>query len=342
MSRTRASTGSVIVVSDLHLAEKNDQKCTKDESNFVNFIEYIASNQLNNGGDLILLGDTFDFWRRSEDNIKKQCSPIINALKNLRVENDVRIHCVVGNHDYNLIWNNPFPIFDTMDEYLLLKNKREFFFIHGYHFDIYKYNIRQMNDLSQENDNKCDRYKTLLGFFKILYRGLYMLPESGGQAMGNIWDSYEFLKEETNTLKLYDKHDIEMLMRLMNIFDKNSIEMLIKQLNNAPDKRNANFSEFESIIRNESKCIWQNINGCKTDMIDNDHVVIFGHIHISEQNGNIASVGSWNKMPNKSYSYMEINGDGRFSLAKWDPKKDTYLEEHKWERYNVEDDEDDD
>ena len=55
----------IIVVSDIHLAERaNDPQVKADDDNFLEFLEYIASDQLKDGGGLVLLGDIFDLWRR--------------------------------------------------------------------------------------------------------------------------------------------------------------------------------------------------------------------------------------------------------------------------------------
>ncbi len=54
----------IIVVSDVHLAERVDEQTKKDDAKFLDFLNYISANQLDNGGELVLLGDIIDLWRR--------------------------------------------------------------------------------------------------------------------------------------------------------------------------------------------------------------------------------------------------------------------------------------
>jgi len=55
----------IVVVSDVHLAERADDPQTrKDDAEFLEFLDYIASDLLKNGGELVLLGDIIDLWRR--------------------------------------------------------------------------------------------------------------------------------------------------------------------------------------------------------------------------------------------------------------------------------------
>ena len=50
----------IIVVSDVHLAERDDRKTKKDDNKFLEFLSYISEDKLQDGGELVLLGDILD------------------------------------------------------------------------------------------------------------------------------------------------------------------------------------------------------------------------------------------------------------------------------------------
>ena len=71
----------IIVVSDVHLAEKKDDPQVKvDDAKFLEFLDYIASHHLKDGGDLVLLGDIIDLWRRDFAKALVESDAVISKL----------------------------------------------------------------------------------------------------------------------------------------------------------------------------------------------------------------------------------------------------------------------
>ena len=53
---------------------------------------------MNEGGDFVLLGDIFDFWRKDSVEILNTYEDIIEKL--IGFPNNVEVHYVIGSHDY--------------------------------------------------------------------------------------------------------------------------------------------------------------------------------------------------------------------------------------------------
>ena len=92
----------IIAVSDVHLAEKaDDWQVQEDDKKFADFLDYLASGPLKDGGELVLLGDIFDLWRRDFVNALIECESIVSRLIDLGRK--ANVHYVVGNHDYHML-----------------------------------------------------------------------------------------------------------------------------------------------------------------------------------------------------------------------------------------------
>jgi UDP-2,3-diacylglucosamine pyrophosphatase LpxH len=129
----------IIAVSDIHIGIRpNDTR----ERRFQNFLIYLRENLLGNGDELVLLGDIFDFWRRDLTEVLLQSESIIEKLLALTLKG-VKVHFVVGNHDYyiNDISDQMDAIFETVGKNLVLSNESgsrsaRFLFMHGYHLEV--------------------------------------------------------------------------------------------------------------------------------------------------------------------------------------------------------------
>ena len=87
----------IIAVSDVHLGEDNYQEQDKQ---FSSFLDYVKDDLLKEGGDFVLLGDIFDFWRKDSVEILDVYEEIIAKL--MSFPNKAKVHYVIGNHDYYL------------------------------------------------------------------------------------------------------------------------------------------------------------------------------------------------------------------------------------------------
>ena len=118
----------ILVLSDVHLGY---EKCNKQA--FSNFLDKYDSGDIDH---LVLLGDLFDFWRRSNAEIITENNDIIDKLLKLNAK---EINYIIGNHDYYMHklserYGDNFP-------FILSKNLRledggnKFYFTHGYEFE---------------------------------------------------------------------------------------------------------------------------------------------------------------------------------------------------------------
>lgn len=129
----------IVAVSDIHLGIRpNDPR----ERRFKNFLIYLRENLLERGDNLVLLGDIFDFWRRQLSDVLLQSEGIIEKLLELN-QRGVRLHYVIGNHDYymNRITEQVKIIFETAGKRLVLSDgsgsqSSKFLFIHGYQLEV--------------------------------------------------------------------------------------------------------------------------------------------------------------------------------------------------------------
>ena len=92
---------------------------------------------LKEGGDLVLLGDIFDFWRRDSAEILEEYDGIIEKLHNF--PSDINVHYIVGNHDFYVSeipqYFNELP-FTSFGMSMRIKDVQTFRFIHGYQLEV--------------------------------------------------------------------------------------------------------------------------------------------------------------------------------------------------------------
>lgn len=127
----------IIAVSDLHLGISQDDP---RERRFNNFLTYLKENLLREGGDLVLLGDIFDFWMRDLGDVLLQSSGVIEKLCEMKTQG-INIHYVVGNHDYfiHTLAKECIMPFSTIGKSLVLidgPSNSMFDFMHGYQLEV--------------------------------------------------------------------------------------------------------------------------------------------------------------------------------------------------------------
>lgn len=124
----------IIAVSDVHLGEDGYQE---NDRQFSIFLDYIKDDLLKDGGDFVLLGDIFDFWRKDSIEILDTYEDIIEKL--ISFPNKVKVHYVIGNHDYYIseipeyFNEKPFNDFGMNTD---VNDKECFRFIHGHQLEV--------------------------------------------------------------------------------------------------------------------------------------------------------------------------------------------------------------
>lgn len=127
----------IIAVSDLHLGIDQDDL---RERRFKNFLIYLKENLFWEGGDLVLLGDIFDFWMRDLSDVLLHSGDVIEKLCEMK-KRGINIHYVVGNHDYfiHTLARECIMPFDTIGKSLVLldgPSDSKFKFMHGYQLEV--------------------------------------------------------------------------------------------------------------------------------------------------------------------------------------------------------------
>ena len=124
-----------VVVSDVHLGYKRS-----DDDAFLRFIETYP--KWDETEQLILLGDTFDFWRRQNAKVFTENKKIIECIRSI----GPKIIVVRGNHDYylqdfadrfhkrNEPQERPLEIERT---YNIKSGERKIFLMHGYELEVF-------------------------------------------------------------------------------------------------------------------------------------------------------------------------------------------------------------
>ncbi|MCX6149752.1 MAG: UDP-2,3-diacylglucosamine diphosphatase [Ignavibacteriales bacterium] len=119
---------SYLFISDIHLGLQSKELEDKKERLLVKFLEFA----LTEAKELFILGDLFDYWFEYKRVYQKGFFRTLTALQNIS-ENNVKIHYLIGNHDFLhrdfftkeigcILYENPFEI---------ILNKKKFFLAHG-------------------------------------------------------------------------------------------------------------------------------------------------------------------------------------------------------------------
>jgi UDP-2,3-diacylglucosamine pyrophosphatase LpxH len=265
----------IIVVSDVHLAERaNDPQVKADDAMFLEFLDYIASNQLEDGGDLVLLGDIVDLWRRDFVKALIESEAIVQKL--IKLKSKVNIHYLAGNHDFHMLqmknlFSDKFP-FPVTKELRLEESKKKFYFIHGYQLEVL-----------------ANPYYKSMSAYETFSEGLCLAGDDTGNAADKLWETFEASKSA-----------LEGLKRLPA-----DIKGALTSMMNPPDNRMSGDHQAHSMVELLSISSARNVYLG----MESDEVLIFGHTHdpfFEEENG-VANTGSWKKRPCRNYSYLEIS-----------------------------------
>jgi len=118
----------VYFISDIHLMLKRTDLEIKRQEVLFKFLRHIKED----GGTLVINGDLFDFYFEYKDVIPKVFVPFYYEILKLR-ESGVKVHFVLGNHDY---WVQDFiteTLFDKtyFSDTEFIINGKNFFITHG-------------------------------------------------------------------------------------------------------------------------------------------------------------------------------------------------------------------
>ena len=100
----------IYFISDIHLMLNRTEDEVKREQILFSFFDHVKEN----GGTLVINGDLLDFYFEYKDVIPKVYVPFYDQSRKLR-ESGVKVHYMLGNHDY---WVMDFindTLFDNLD-----------------------------------------------------------------------------------------------------------------------------------------------------------------------------------------------------------------------------------
>ena len=262
----------IIIISDIHLGDKN---CNKEQ--FEIFLNQILNQEIN-CDRFIIVGDCFDMWRRDSVGVMIENAEIIDKFIQIEENKDIKLHFVVGNHDYYLrnLKQHDYP-FQFAEEELVLNESiggetYEYRFCHGYKFD--------MNELKFIFDFFCISDDNLGEFYSDFWRVFRIITK---KCLFNPICIYKTL----NSAKEKWKKAEDRFGKHITVLDNQS-NIIIDH----PYKR-GNFPPTEKRALNYAK---QNLN------LNNRLFLVFGHTHkpfiYKDQDDlneriNLANTGSW-------------------------------------------------
>lgn len=275
----------IVVVSDVHLTERReDRKVERDDQEFREFLTHLEGNILSDGGDLVILGDLIDFWRRDFAKALMEMEDVISVLTGFK--DDVKVYYVVGNHDYYMLklketLARDFP-FENVAECIRLQDGGEkFFFTHGYQLEVL-----------------ANPYYKSLTAYKCFAENLCLAGDDTGNAASELWDMIQSSKSVIDDLRRVP-HDLRGAL---------------KSMMEGPEDRLRGRHEaaltIDNLAKSKSRAVYLGM------WID--EYLIFGHTHMPfvDEQHRVANVGSWKKSPCKEYNYMLIQ-DGTVTPAVW-------------------------
>jgi UDP-2,3-diacylglucosamine pyrophosphatase LpxH len=275
----------IVVISDAHLAEKSkDEKVEIDDREFLDFLNHVKDDLLSDGGDLVILGDLIDFWRRDFAKALMEMEDVISVLASFK--KNVKVHYIVGNHDYYMLClketlSESFPFENVAECVRLQEGGEKFFFTHGYQLEVL-----------------ANPYYKSLTSYKCFAENLCLAGDDTGNAASELWDMIQTSKSVLDNLRRVPS----------------DLRGALKSMMKSPDDRLCGRHEAALTIDNLAKCKSRTVYlGMGTD-----EFLIYGHTHnpfVDEEN-RVANVGSWNKSPCDGYKYMMIR-DGMVKPEVW-------------------------
>jgi UDP-2,3-diacylglucosamine pyrophosphatase LpxH len=275
----------IVVISDAHLAEKSkDEKVKKDDREFLDFLNHVNDDLLSDGGDLVILGDLIDFWRRDFAKALMEMEDTVSVLTSFK--DDVKVHYVVGNHDYYMLklketLSDRFPFENVAEHVKLQEGGKKFFFTHGYQLEVL-----------------ANPYYKSLTSYKCFAEHLCLAGDDTGNAASKLWDTIQSSKS--------------ILERLQRV--PSDLRKAFESMMEGPDERlcgrhNAALT-IDNLAKSRSRAVYMGM--------EIDEFLIFGHTHMPfvDEVHRVANVGSWNKSPCDGYRYMVIR-DGKAEPEVW-------------------------
>jgi UDP-2,3-diacylglucosamine pyrophosphatase LpxH len=164
-----------VVVSDVHLGyEHSDVKA---------FDDFINNLLLSKPDCLILLGDIFDFWRRSEAGLLFG-DPTPSIVEKLLQFNLVYVR---GNHDFSILkLSTRYPqnlVFQVQTSVLLSNQSLRFVMIHGYELEVF---------VSLENIGSIDAYEAFA-------EAMCHAGQTAGTIASDLYAAYSWIKSKLDS-----------------------------------------------------------------------------------------------------------------------------------------------
>jgi len=275
----------IVVISDVHLAEKSkDKKVERDDREFLAFLNHVKDDLLSDGGDLVILGDLIDFWRRDFAKALMEMEEVISVFTSFK--DDVKVHYIVGNHDYYMLrlketLSESFP-FENVAECIRLREGGErFFFTHGYQLEVL-----------------ANPYYKSLTSYKCFAENLCLAGDDTGNAASELWDMIQTSKSVLDNLRRVPS----------------DLRGALKSMMAGPDERLFGRHEaalsIDNLAKSSSRAVYLGM--------ETDEFLIFGHTHMPfvDEEHRVANVGSWKKSPCDEYRYMVIR-DGTVVPEVW-------------------------
>jgi len=115
-------------VSDIHLGTGNRQEQHRRSASFCRFLSHVETHQ----GDLIIVGDLFDFWFEYRHVIPRRFLDALMALRDL-VNRGAEVHFIGGNHDFwlNETFTDDLGIVVHPDSYSMEREGKRYLITHG-------------------------------------------------------------------------------------------------------------------------------------------------------------------------------------------------------------------
>jgi UDP-2,3-diacylglucosamine pyrophosphatase LpxH len=259
----------IIIISDVHLGDKNCQK-----KQFEQFLDQIL-NQTIECNRFVIVGDFFDMWRRDSVGVMIENAEIIEKLIQIEKKKEIKLHFVVGNHDYYLrnLKQHGYPFQFNKDELVLNEKingeKYEYRFCHGYKFD--------MNELKFLFDIFCFSDDNLGEFYSSFWQVLRIITIQCKLNPICIIKKFKLAKEK------WKKAEDRFGKHITHLGDQWTIFL-------PPSIKEGNFPTTEK----------RAFNHAKQSLDKNDKIFfVFGHTHKPfiyrdpSKNINLANTGSW-------------------------------------------------
>jgi UDP-2,3-diacylglucosamine pyrophosphatase LpxH len=294
----------IIILSDIHLGYREEQKNGIQYCNKEIFKEFLEDIKLGNREEfncdyLIIAGDFLDMWRRDLAGVVLENINIFEKLNELQ-ERGIEVKYIVGNHDY----------------WLRRVDKTKF----GYEFTCYK-NLMLVDD----NLNYFFFHGDVLEYWNILkdateaaYDGLCLSDDYRGNQMEYAWQIFSYFKE------------FNLWQRIKNFFSGKKGNLFNHFFDDQKKKLRTAESRFQRIspIQSFSRMEHVEIEAIKIVRDNNIDILVFGHTHRpfhfedSEKDFIVANTGTWVGETGKVNTYIKIK-EGKVTLYQYSSGKGT-------------------